>query len=77
MIVIESPPAKGRRGRVSKYPFSELNPGECLKISGIKNTDGHRNIMSCLAQFKKYNGLTWQTTTSYDGNDIVSVYRIK
>lgn len=71
MIVNETPP---KRGRKSKYEFSELKPGQCLKIEAF-NIDGYRRIMNALKQWKDRNNPTWQTTTRYD-NGVVSVYRL-
>lgn len=72
-IVKESP--KDGRGRKSKYPFSSLLVGDCLKIPA-DTVGAYRNISTAIYHFKKRRAVKWETTVRFDGKE-VSVYRLK
>lgn len=56
------------RGRPPKYPFSKLEPGRSLVLD--YTPDDLNRAKSALYQYKKSNGLHWQTCIRVNAGEI-------
>lgn len=50
------PPKARRNGRVGKYPWLEMNPGDSFFVYNMKK---HTYLLACAKSFAKRNGLEW------------------
>lgn len=72
------------RGREPKYPFAELQEGDCLTIEVEDGTDPkaeRARVSNAFFGWRKYNKKTdWVTAVRLeekDGKKVVKVYRMK
>ena len=72
------------RGREPKYPFAELQEGDCLTIEVGKDIDPkaeRARVSNAFYGWRKYNSKTdWVTAVRLEENDgkkVVKVYRMK
>lgn len=75
-IVKKSLPRRKHAGRKAKYPFVNLNIGDCLEIEAKENIKKlSRSVSASLSQWKSYNNMKWKTAVRVEG-DLICVYRI-
>lgn len=72
-IVVKSPP-KRSAGRKKKYPFQELQVGQCLVIKDQSLSDYKRVHSAAYAFRKRENYMHWTLIVRFDGG-CISVYR--
>lgn len=74
MIITQELPTEKLPGRPSKYPFNQMQPGDCLTIKDQSKAQ-YLNAVTAMYNFKRRNGLTWKTQVRFD-NNTTSIYRL-
>jgi hypothetical protein len=75
MRIIKESVTAAKSGRPLKYPFENMQPGDCLKIKDI-SVSTYNNISSAAHHFRRKKKPDWKFSVRLNNNQI-SLYRVK